>query len=316
MDPSQSHQPINSASAATPTPAIPRPPELAILVVALSGLPGAGKTSLCRAIAAHVKLRENVSGPRQEQEREKAAFDRGHPSGGAIHAIHIEFDAMMERWRTPGLAAAPTTGHESEDVVRALKSSGGRRIGERKDEKGDWVCDFLVTGGGVVPRKDVPASHIIFLDESSFYKSMKHEVFQMCRRNHAAFLSLHLPIPPAVANARNSQREQILSPTLPHRKSSSAHYVTIARDWDRREQEMEDAERSKTQSRSETAESFLYQLNIRLNRVVGSGDFLRNVRAEIASSEGGEGGESGSWCSLADYVQRFESELQSRGLPL
>ncbi|XP_063884926.1 L-seryl-tRNA(Sec) kinase-like [Scylla paramamosain] len=206
--------------------------ETNVVLVLLVGLPGSGKTTLCRALKAH---------------------HEEHHNSGRLVVIHLCYDDLIplsvqrefaEQKRTEGQwygedlkGIKGEEGEEKSCKVNDMKGSKDReedKDGEDSVTNGigddwksarrkvhtqvDWFVQYLTTGkaeSGVENFFNVSleelrsgSKYVILLDDNFYYRSMRYEYFQLARRHSAAFCQLYLHCSMEEAVLHNDMREE------------------------------------------------------------------------------------------------------------
>jgi len=154
-------------------------------LLTMCGLPGAGKSTLARAVAARAEsdgIRVSLVSfddveRRLASEKSEASASRGDDAGGSTPG----FDAAT--WKAARLEALAT-------VERLLLSEAEASVGE--------------DGGG---EKDDRRRALIIADDNFYYAGMRQQCHRMARRARAAHAQLFVSISLAQAHARNESRD-------------------------------------------------------------------------------------------------------------
>ena len=154
-------------------------------LLTMCGLPGAGKSTLARAVAARAEsdgIRVSLVSfddveRRLASEKSEASASRGDDAGGSTPG----FDAAT--WKAARLEALAT-------VERLLLSEAEASVGE--------------DGGG---EKDDRRRALIIADDNFYYAGMRQQCHRMARRARAAHAQLFVSISVAQAHARNESRD-------------------------------------------------------------------------------------------------------------
>ena len=153
-------------------------------LLTMCGLPGAGKSTLARAVAARAEsdgIRVSLVSfddveRRLASEKSEASASRGDDAGGSTPG----FDAAT--WKAARLEALAT-------VERLLLSEAEASVGE--------------DGGG---EKDDRRRALIIADDNFYYAGMRQQCHRIARRTNAAHAQLFVSISVAQAHARNESR--------------------------------------------------------------------------------------------------------------
>ncbi|XP_045123909.1 L-seryl-tRNA(Sec) kinase-like [Portunus trituberculatus] len=195
--------------------------ETNVVLVLLVGLPGSGKTTLCRALKTH----------------HEELHDRGR-----LVVIHLCYDDLIplsvqrefaEQKRTEGQQCGEEL--KGKEGKESCKVEGSKDRGVNKDMTDgigdDWksarrkihtqvdqFVQYLTTGkanSGVVNFPSVSleelgsgSKFVILLDDNFYYRSMRYEYFQLARRHSAAFCQLYLHCSMEEAVLHNDMREE------------------------------------------------------------------------------------------------------------
>ena len=193
---------------------VPIDMETNIVLVVVVGLPGSGKTTLCRALKAH------------------------HDSGRLV-VIHLCYDDLIplsvqrefaEQKRSEGQQHGEDLkgikGKEGEKSCKLSEDRENRDIGgddwksARRNihTQVDQFVQYLTTGkpnSGVENILSVSleelrsdSKYVILLDDNFYYRSMRYEYFQLARRHSAAFCQLYLHCSVEEAILHNDTREE------------------------------------------------------------------------------------------------------------
>ena len=154
-------------------------------LLTMCGLPGAGKSTLARAVAARAEsegIRVSLVSfddveRRLASEKSEASASRGYDAGGSTPG----FDAAT--WKAAHLEALTT-------VERLLLSEAEASVGE--------------DGGG---EKDDRRRALIIADDNFYYAGMRQQCNRIARRARAAHAKLFVSISVAQAHARNESRD-------------------------------------------------------------------------------------------------------------
>jgi len=154
-------------------------------LLTMCGLPGAGKSTLARAVAARAEsegIRVSLVSfddveRRLASEKSEASASRGDDAGGSTPG----FDAAT--WKAARLEALAT-------VERLLLSEAEASVGE--------------DGGG---EKDDRRRALIIADDNFYYAGMRQQCHRIARRARAAHAQLFVSISVAQAHARNESRD-------------------------------------------------------------------------------------------------------------
>lgn len=154
-------------------------------LLTMCGLPGAGKSTLARAVAARAEsdgIRVSLVSfddveRRLASEKSEASASRGYDAGGSTPG----FDAAT--WKAARLEALTT-------VERLLLSEAEASVGE--------------DGGG---EKDDRRRALIIADDNFYYAGMRQQCHRIARRARAAHAQLFVSISVAQAHARNESRD-------------------------------------------------------------------------------------------------------------
>jgi O-phosphoseryl-tRNA(Sec) kinase len=154
-------------------------------LLTMCGLPGAGKSTLARAVAARAEsdgIRVSLVSfddveRRLASEKSEASAPRGDDAGGSTPG----FDAAT--WKAARLEALAT-------VERLLLSEAEASVGE--------------DGGG---EKDDRRRALIIADDNFYYAGMRQQCHRIARRARAAHAQLFVSISVAQAHARNESRD-------------------------------------------------------------------------------------------------------------
>ena len=155
-------------------------------LLTMCGLPGAGKSTLARAVAARAEsdgIRVSLVSfddveRRLASEKSEASASRGDDAGGSTPG----FDAAT--WKAARLEALAT-------VERLLLSEAEASVGE--------------DGGG---EKDDRRRALIIADDNFYYAGMRQQCHRMARRTRAAYAQLFVSISVAQAHKRNESRDK------------------------------------------------------------------------------------------------------------
>ena len=155
-------------------------------LLTMCGLPGAGKSTLARAVAARAEsdgIRVSLVSfddveRRLASEKSEASASRGDDAGGSTPG----FDAAT--WKAARLEALAT-------VERLLLSEAEASVGE--------------DGGG---EKDDRRRALIIADDNFYYAGMRQQCHRMARRARAAHAQLFVSISVAQAHKRNESRDK------------------------------------------------------------------------------------------------------------
>jgi tRNA uridine 5-carbamoylmethylation protein Kti12 len=198
-----------------------------ICLMGLIGLPGAGKTSFCRAYAQHLARKKAEISlitvslddliPLDQQAAAAAqpgTFKRWREQIAAAVEIHIgrinrEADKMADGEVEAGsdktclnsthIALRPLENTCSEGVVDRFESSGAQSSGTSL-EYNEFV-EKLNFGPLVHDRI------LIMIDDNSYLRSMRYPYYQMARRHSCGFCQLHLAAEVPTAIKLNQSRE-------------------------------------------------------------------------------------------------------------
>ena len=155
-------------------------------LLTMCGLPGAGKSTLARAVAARAEsdgIRVSLVSfddveRRLASEKSEASASRGDDAGGPTPG----FDAAT--WKAARLEALAT-------VERLLLSEAEASVGE--------------DGGG---EKDHRRRALIIADDNFYYAGMRQQCHRVARRARAAYAQLFVSISVAQAHKRNESRDK------------------------------------------------------------------------------------------------------------
>jgi tRNA uridine 5-carbamoylmethylation protein Kti12 len=172
-------------------------------VVCLSGLPGAGKTSLARRIALDPAPLRAALG---------LADDR------PLHVHHICYDALMrEQLAQTGASAAFEV-----EAWRAARREAVQRARSALVAASEPAASATVT--------------VVLLDDNMHYRSMRKAACHLAREHGAAFVHVHVRVSETVALARNAARaenERVPAHLLHEMAAAFEPPLAGARGWER-----------------------------------------------------------------------------------
>lgn len=177
-------------------------------LVVLCGLPGAGKTSLCRALAAHMETEQNCKiacnhvcfdDVLQDMLTDGQGFSPELWRAGrqaALHRIQRLLAAPPHDWPT-GASSAHLS---AADLLHSDRNAPGAR-GIRGQQAASTTNGLPSPAGMQQPLRGV-----VLADDNNYYESMRQQLFRMAAAAGAACLQLHVACSPATAAARNAAR--------------------------------------------------------------------------------------------------------------
>lgn len=172
----------------------------------MCGLPGAGKSTLARALAAH--LADDVHDIRvslvsfDDIEKEQLSLMRSASAGAS--------GGQPGRAGQPDAAGAATMGSVANleydaAVWRAARKEAFARLDalltadmddDERDDDGDERDDFeeRAERGGDEKQRTRRRRHLVIADDNFYYASMRYQVHQLARRTAAAHVQLHVDV--------------------------------------------------------------------------------------------------------------------------
>lgn len=161
-------------------------------VALLLGIPGAGKSTLADRLAAALeagaehKAAESSAAERHERTQDAAQESDAASGGGGVAVTVLHFDDFQPaaegegaetRGDAHGAGGDGSGDDEAERAAAALRWHAGRHEGLlrlfRWLDGGDDPC----RAGGCGTRRE-----LCIVDDNMYYRSMRHEVFQRCRK--------------------------------------------------------------------------------------------------------------------------------------
>lgn len=168
------------------------------LLLAFCGLPGAGKTTLAKALVEAVNedpsllpFTEVQHVSFDDEYAREAAESLGKGAGGVL----LWSPAI---WHTSRASAM-------RQIREALVAATGERKPERIAESSGQ--NFNSTAESITSVRPPPQRTILLVDDNLFLRSMRKPLYRLSQEVGAGFLVLHLHVPVEEANRRNSARE-------------------------------------------------------------------------------------------------------------
>ena len=159
------------------TPADGAPPRARACLLSTCGLPGAGKSTLTRALAAHL--------------------DRDGPGGSlGVRVTRVAFDDIERRLASERAASsshpdapAPEPAGFDPALWRAARAEA-----------------FAALERALADDPNDPRPHLVVADDNFYYAGMRYQCHRLARRAAAAHVQLYLPVDLDLAHARNAAR--------------------------------------------------------------------------------------------------------------
>ena len=162
-----------------------------VLVAAMHGLVGVGKSTLC--------------------ERLRRSYEE-HNFHNRLHLWIVNYDDIVERTRK----SSPNGAYD----VDAWKSAREkildfiRRLIKREASSCDMTGLLNSIDGHIVVSSDSSSEtsrsddrHVVVLDDNMYYRSMRYGVYKICRDHGAAFAQIHVTADANIARKRNAARK-------------------------------------------------------------------------------------------------------------
>lgn len=201
------------------------------MLVLLVGLPGSGKTKLCKALKTLSDETESLG----KLVLTHVCYDKLIPL-----SVQREFVEQRKSEEKSGMDYKRNEGEDCEITVENENTKMLRTMDEEKDFEGDgnegqsisegWksarhkihsqvdqLLNFINTRRTESSVKDffgIPLGAlegdkcVILLDDNFYYRSMRYEFYQLARRHSAAFCQLHMECSVEEAIQHNSMREE------------------------------------------------------------------------------------------------------------
>ncbi|XP_055902607.1 L-seryl-tRNA(Sec) kinase [Eupeodes corollae] len=141
-----------------------------ICVIALIGLPGAGKTTFCKNMVKLCDRKYNII----------------HICYDEIFHFHPETEKNEHTFKNERKKVAQKI---EQIVIDEIKSSNTCQDNQESCLNSSNKCVLLV-------------------DDNNYYAGMRYEIYKICRRHQVSFGQIYFPIGIDIALARNSMREQ------------------------------------------------------------------------------------------------------------
>lgn len=205
-----------------------------VVLVLLVGLPGSGKTELCKALTSYSCYDETLSC--RKPVLVHVCYDELIPL--SIQKEFVEQKKIEEKSKKDCKITEQNDCKITDENETIKKEKSGRERTDIKDEGNegqetiseDWksarhkiysqVDQFLhyintkIIESGVGDFFGIPLAalegdkYVILIDDNFYYRSMRYEFFQLARKHRAAFCQLYLECSLEEATRRNSMREE------------------------------------------------------------------------------------------------------------
>ena len=207
--------------------------ETNVVLVLLVGLPGAGKTTLCRTLKEEkqgcgrlmiIHLCYDDLIPLSVQ-REFVEQKRAERQGISNEWNRKEEEEEEKNWKVTGMEDSKDRKSIEQDKNNEESKRERQVIGEdwksarhKIHTQVDQFLKYIITGKAdsrvesffSIPLEAMEsgAKYVIILDDNFYYRSMRYEFFQLARKHSAAFCQLYLECSTEEAVLHNDMREQ------------------------------------------------------------------------------------------------------------
>lgn len=255
--------------------------ETHVALVVLVGLPGVGKSTVCKNLSSYVN---------------------GKCEGQKVHYIHVCYDELIPLSAQERFAQLKQCGEEMRHSANENWKTARRNVHSKVDQLveclksknlNDFVLNFFNLSNKIIEEE---ALYVVLLDDNFYYRSMRYEYFQLARKHTVGFCQLYIECTTEIAVQQNLQRETRvptavieamagkLQPPLPSEHSwESATYILHADNlkesystWNMVYKcfaspvlQLEDRELEVAESRLECSRSVAHQADIYLRSLVG-----------------------------------------------
>ena len=163
------------------TPADGAPPRARACLLSTCGLPGAGKSTLTRALAAHL--------------------DRDGPGGSlGVRVTRVAFDDIERRLASE---RAASSSHPDPDPDAPAPAPAGFDPALWRAARAEA---FAALERALADDPNDPRPHLVVADDNFYYAGMRYQCHRLARRAAAAHVQLYLPVDLDLAHARNAAR--------------------------------------------------------------------------------------------------------------
>ena len=161
------------------TPANGAPPRARACLLSTCGLPGAGKSTLTCALAAHL--------------------DRDGPGGSlGVRVTRVAFDDIERR-----LASERAASSSDPDPDAPAPAPAGFHPALWRAARAEA---FAALERALADDPNDPRPHLVVADDNFYYAGMRYQCHLLARRAAAAHVQLYLPVDLDLAHARNAAR--------------------------------------------------------------------------------------------------------------
>ncbi|KAK8738317.1 hypothetical protein OTU49_004162 [Cherax quadricarinatus] len=270
--------------------------ETNVVLVVLVGLPGVGKSTLCKKLSFHLMHKWE---------------------GHTVQSIHVCYDNLIPLSLQEKFFKLKQCGEENQtdddnwkSARRNVYSSVDQLIQCLKMEcQNDMVLNFFNISNKVVDKE---ALYVVLLDDNFYYRSMRYEYFQLARKHTIGFCQLYIECTTDTAIQQNMHRQERvpsmvieamaakLQPPLPSENSwESNTYILQANNLDKSQgvwdliyqcftspvPQLDDHELEKAEARLKCSHSVAHQADIYLRSLVSQAIRAAHSKGNMGSNE-------------------------------